>query len=108
MGCMSIVMALPRTGAGGLVAGRTQEAAKGLGEGNPGQGCLPSKAFPLRGRSPQPSPAPPCRMEDSGTAAESLVHLRGTLEPLQSRCSGLEGGAQAQGRPEKNALNDSD
>ncbi|XDA77001.1 hypothetical protein R6Z07F_007145 [Ovis aries] len=40
-------------------------------------------------------------MEDSGTTAESLVHLRGTLEPLQSRCLGLEGGAQAQGQPEK-------
>lgn len=101
MGCMSIVMALLQTGAGGLVAGRTQEAARGLGEGSPGQGCLPSKAFPLRGRSPRPSPAPPCRMEDSGTTAESLVHLRGTLEPLQSRCLGLEGGAQAQGQPEK-------
>ena len=98
MGCMSIVMALPRTGAGGLVGGRTQGEAR---EGSPGQGCLPSKAFPLRGHSPQPSPAPPCRMEDSGTAAKSLVHLRGTLEPLQSPCSGLEGGAQAQGRPEK-------
>lgn len=101
MGCMSIVTALPQTGAGGLVGGRTQGVAWGLGEDSPGQGCLPSKAFPLRGRSPQPSPAPPCRMEDSGTVAKSLVHLRGTLEPLQSRCSGLEGGAQAQGRPEK-------
>lgn len=29
------------------------------------------------------------------------MHLRGTLEPLQSRRWGLEGGAQAQGWPAK-------
>lgn len=69
MGCMSIVMAPPRTGAGDLVGGRTQGVARGLGEGSPGQGCLPLRAFPLRGRSPWPLPAPQCGMEDSGTAA---------------------------------------
>lgn len=97
MGCMSITMVPPRTGAGGLAGGRTQGAVKGLGEGSPGQGCQPLRACPLRGHSPRPSPAPQCRMEDPGTAAWSLVHLGGTLEPLQSRCWGLKGGAQAQG-----------
>lgn len=96
-------MAPPRTGAGGLVGGRTQGVVRGLGEGMPGQGCPPLRACLLRGHSPQPSPVHQCRMEDSGTAL-SLVHLRGTLEPLQSQQWGLEGGAQAQGWPVKSQM----
>lgn len=69
MGYMSIVMALPRTGAGGLVEGRTQGVVRGLGEGSPGQGYLPLRVCPLRGHSPQPSPVPQCRTEDSEMAA---------------------------------------
>lgn len=69
MGCMSIVMAPPRTGAGDLVEGRTQGVVRGLGEDSPGQGCQLLRACPLRGHSLRPSPAPECRTEDSGTAA---------------------------------------
>lgn len=69
MGYMSIVMALPRTGAGGLVEGRTQGVVRGLGEGSPGQGHLPLRVCPLKGHSPRALPVPQCRMEDSGMAA---------------------------------------
>lgn len=96
-------MAPPQTGAGGLVGGRTQGAAKGLGEGSPGQGCQPLKACPPRGHSPRPWPAPPCRM-DSGTATQTLVRSEGTLEPLQSHRWRLEGGAQARGWPAKRQM----
>lgn len=70
MGCTSIVMAPPRTGAGALAGGRTQGAVRALGEGSPGQGCLLLRACPrpLRGHSARSWPAPRCRMEDSGTA----------------------------------------
>lgn len=68
MDYMSIVMALPRTGAGGLVEGRTQGVVRGLG-GGPGQGYLPLRVCPLRGHSPWASPVPQYRMEDSGMAA---------------------------------------
>lgn len=69
MGYMSIVMALPRTGAGGLVEGRTQGVVRGLGEGSPGQGHLPLRVCPLKGHSLRALPVPQCRMEDSGMAA---------------------------------------
>lgn len=65
MGCTSTVMVPLRTGAGGLVGGRTQGVVRGLEEGHPGQGCQPWRACPLRGHSPRPWH----RMEDSGTVA---------------------------------------
>lgn len=69
MGRMSIVMAPPQTGAGGLVVGKTQGAVRGRGEDSLGQESCLLRACPLRGHSPRPSPAPQYRMEDSGTAA---------------------------------------
>lgn len=54
MGHMSIVMAPLQTEAGVLVAGKTQEVARGLEEGSPGQGCLPQRGCPPRHHSRRP------------------------------------------------------
>lgn len=105
MGYMSIVMVPPWIGAQALVGDRTQRVVRALGSASPGQECLEWRGCLLRSRSPRPSPVPQCKMEDSGTPTLSLVHMRGTLEPLQSQHWGPEGGAQAQGCPVKGSVN---